>query len=178
MRLPSITRGAAASLAAVVMVATAAAPTMAASAADSIVPIGALEGSWSVSSRGVDSSTALDNYSVTYVRADGIVAQVGLIVLPSPELAQQVVQGVVDQQKASIPSTANVAFLPTTEFGDGNAYEVGGTYNGMAVQGRLFVDKGTVVIVSATGPASAVTDIKQTADTLATAQDSILPSNA
>lgn len=177
MRVPSLVRGTAASVAAFVMIATAAAPTMAASAADSIVPIGALEGSWSVSSRGADSSTALDNYSVTYVRADGLVAQVGLIVLPSPSLAQQVVQSVVDQQKASIPSTANVAFVPSTEFGDGNAYEVAGSYDGTVVQARLFVDKGTVVIVSATGPTSVAGDVKTTADALATAQDNILPSN-
>ena len=178
MRLPSVIRGAAASLATAVMVATAATPTLAASAADSIVPVGALDGAWTVSSRGADSSTALDNYSVTFVRADGVVAQVGLIVLPSSALAQQVVQGVVDQQKAALPSTANVAFVPSTEYGDANAYDVAGSVDGMVVQGRLFVDKGTVVIVSAAGPASVAADIKATADTLATAQDNILPSNA
>jgi hypothetical protein len=93
-------RGTAAAVGAVLIVATGAAPTLAASAQQSIVPIGALDGSWLALSGSTDAAQPMDNYSVMYGSgADGtggVIAIVGLIVLPSPDLAQQVVPSMVD----------------------------------------------------------------------------------
>jgi hypothetical protein len=173
MRFSNLLRGTAATVGALMMTAAIAAPTLAASAQQSIVPIGALDGSWTTTSATTDSTIPMDNWSVSYTRADGLVGNVALIVLPSPDMAQQVVQSVVD----STQKTPGVAVLPSASYGDSNAYEISGTASGMVVQGRLFVDKGTVVVVMAAGTPASADDVKATADTLATAQDNILPSS-
>jgi hypothetical protein len=177
MRFSKLLRGTAATVSALLIVAIGAAPTLAASAADSVVPIGALDGAWTTVSAGADATTTMDNYSVTYQRADGVIGAVSLIVLPSPDMAQQVVQSVVDSQNAK--AQTGVVILPSAAYGDANAWEITGadTASGLVVQGRLFVDKGTVVFVMAAGPSNAADDIKAAADTLANAQDNILPSN-
>jgi hypothetical protein len=176
MRLPTFLRNTAALTGALLLIASATTPTLAASAANSIVPIGALDGAWTTVSSGADTTNQLDNYSVTYQRADGITAQVSLIVLPSADMAQQVVQTVIDSTNKGKP--AGVSVLPTVSYGDANAYLIAGTYSDQAIQGRIFVDKGTVVTVMVAGNATASDDITAAADALAGAQDSILPSNA
>jgi hypothetical protein len=177
MRFSNLLRGTAATVGALLIVAIGAAPALAASAADSIVPVGAPDGAWTTVSAGADTTTTMDNYSVTYQRADGMIGAVSLIVLPSPDLAQQVVQSVVDSQNAKAKN--GIIILPSAAYGDANAWELSGSDSatGMIVQGRLFVDKGTVVFVMAAGPPAVADDVKAAADTLANAQDNILPSN-
>src|SRR5579859_3280013 len=180
MRIFPWVRSAAATLGAVLMVATAATPIMAASAQDSIVPIGALDGQWLALGGATDTSQSLDNYSVQFGSgADGqggVIAVVGLIVLPSPDLAQQVVQSVVTPMQAKNPG---MSVVPSATYGDANGVEFAqnDASAGVVSQGRIFVDKGTVVYIISAGPSAQSDLVKSTADTLALAQDNILPSN-
>jgi hypothetical protein len=178
MQFSTWMRSTAAAVGTVLIVAAGAAPAMAASAQDSIVPIGALDGQWLSLGGSKDSSQALDNYSVTFGSgADGtggVVAVVGLVVLPSPDMAQQVVQSMVDSSKNKNP---NMSVLPSGTYGDANGVEMAQADSGAVMQGRVFVDKGTVVYVISAGPAAQSDLVKTTADALAYAQDNILPSN-
>ena len=178
MRFSTWMRGTAAAVGAVLIVATGAAPTFAASAQQSIVPIGALDGPWLALSGSKDASQSMDNYSVVYGSgadgSGGVVAVVGLIVLPSPDLAQQVVQSMVDSSKTKNPG---MSVIPSGTYGDANGVEMAQADATNVLQGRVFVDKGTVVYVVTVGPTAQSDLIKTTADTLAYAQDNILPSN-
>jgi hypothetical protein len=178
MRFSTWMRSTAAAVGTVMIVAIGATPTMAASAQQSIVPIGALDGTWLALDGSKDSTQSLDNYSVTFGSGTdgtgGVIAIVGLIVLPSPDMAQSVVQSITDSSKAKNPG---MSILPSQTYGDANGVEMAQADSGMVLQGRVFVDKGTVVYVIAVGPTAQADLIKTSADTLAYAQDNILPSN-
>jgi hypothetical protein len=178
MRFSAWMRSTAAAVGAVVIVAMGAAPTMAATAQQSIVPIGALDGQWLSLGGTTDASQRLDNYSVTFGSgADGtggVIAVVGLIVLPSADMAQSVVQSITDSSKSKNPG---MSIVPSQTYGDANGVEMTQADSGMVMQGRVFVDKGTVVYVVAVGPTAQSDLIKNSADSLAYAQDNILPSN-
>ena len=178
MRFSTWMRSTAAAVGAVVIVAMGAAPTMGATAQQSIVPIGALDGQWLSLGGTTDASQKLDNYSVTFGSgADGtggVIAVVGLIVLPSADMAQSVVQSITDSSKSKNPG---MSIVPSQTYGDANGVEMAQADSGMVLQGRVFVDKGTVVYVIAVGPTAQADLIKDSADSLAYAQDNILPSN-
>jgi hypothetical protein len=179
MRFSTWMRSAAATIGAVLIVASGAAPTLAASAKDSIVPIGALDGQWLSLGGSQDASQSLDNYSVQFGSgADGqggVIAAVGLIVLPSADMAQQVVQSMVSPMQTKNPG---MSVVPSQTYGDANGVEFTQSDSGMITQGRIYVDKGTVVYVVSVGPTAQSDLIKTTADALAYAQDNILPSNS
>lgn len=169
-------RGAAAAASGLVLAASLTVSAFAASTADSAVPVGALDGAWTVLDQSSDSSVGLDNYSEVFQRADGLTAIVSLVALPDPTMAQQVEQSAADSLSSQYASSG-VSFLPTQAYGDANAHDFAGSDGAMVLQGHLFVDKGVVVTVLAVGAVAVADDVKTTSDTLANAQDNILPSN-
>jgi hypothetical protein len=159
-----------------VMGLTTAFSALAAPAGDSLVPVGALTGHWTVADHQSSNENGSDSASQTLVRDDGIVAQVTLIGLQSAGQAQTVQQYVIDKARASMPS--GFAITSTSLYGDANAYAFTGSAEGKTGQAYLFVDKSVVVYVLTIGPDSLADDVRTVADDVASTQDAILPSNA
>ena len=176
MARTSLLRSGTAVAAAVVMGLAAAFPAFAASAGDSLVPVGSLDGTWAVTDRTSTTDNGSNNASETFVRADGVVVQLNLVGLNSASDAQTVQQYYIDQARAGMPS--GFAILPTQLYGDANAYSIAGSADGKTAQGYLFVDKSVVVYILTIGPDSLADDVRSVSDKVATAQDAILPSNA
>jgi hypothetical protein len=178
MRISDWMRSTAAAVGAAMIVASGAAPTLAASAEESIVPISALDGQWFTLSEGPNAAWAMDNYSVTFGSGesgtDGVVAIVQLMVLPYPELAPAAMQAVLAAFKTKNPG---MKLSPSRAYGDGGLDLIQADAT-VLMEGHVFVTKGTVVFVVSAGDLAQADLVRPTADTLAAAQDTILASNS